>query len=167
MRAHARAHAHTHAHAGPEPKSARYGYGIPKEGTNYSGVIECPCTDNWAGSPEIYGAATPTKQLHHDYKAKAAAQCGVCASVRVGGWVGVCVRVRACVSAWRCVRVCRALDLSGRAGSDSTLDSAAECFAAVAQINVNHTVSNTTVSSATLPAGAHEYCTVRHYPCRD
>ena len=43
---------------GPEPKSARYGYGIPKEGTNYSGVIECPCTDNWAGSPEIYGAAT-------------------------------------------------------------------------------------------------------------
>jgi len=65
------------------------------------------------GSPEIYGAATPTKQLHHDYKAKAAAQCG----------------------------------------SDSVLDSAAECFTAVAQINVNHTAANTTVSSATLPPG--------------
>jgi hypothetical protein len=61
---------------GPESKSARYGRGIPADGTNYSGVIECPCTDNWAGSREIYGAATRTKQQHHDYKAKATEQCG-------------------------------------------------------------------------------------------
>ena len=45
---------------GPEPKSARYGYGIPKEGTNYSGVIECPCTDNWAvRHPPTRGGAFP------------------------------------------------------------------------------------------------------------
>jgi hypothetical protein len=97
---------------GPEPKSARYGYGMPKEGTNYSGLIECPCTDNWAGSPEIYGAATPTKQLHHNYKAEAAATCD----------------------------------------SGTSLDSAEECFEAVAQINVR-AAANTTVTSTALPAG--------------
>jgi hypothetical protein len=97
---------------GPEPKSARYGYGIPKEGTNYSGLIECPCTDNWAGSPEIYGAATPTKQLHHNYEAEAAATCD----------------------------------------SGTSLDSAEECFEAVAQINVR-AAANTTVASTALPAG--------------
>merc|ERR1739848_962174 len=28
---------------GPEPMQARYGRGIPKAGTNYSGLLECPC----------------------------------------------------------------------------------------------------------------------------
>jgi len=37
-----------------EPKSARYGRSHLKEGSPYSGVLECPCTDRWGGSPIFY-----------------------------------------------------------------------------------------------------------------
>lgn len=47
---------------GPEPKQARYGLGVP-EGTNYSGILECPCNSGHGGDPSMYGKATLTKQI--------------------------------------------------------------------------------------------------------
>lgn len=38
---------------GPEPKQARYGLGIP-EGSNYSGILECPCNSRFGGDPAFY-----------------------------------------------------------------------------------------------------------------
>ena len=60
---------------GIEPKQARYGRGIPVGGTNYSGVLECPCNSNYAGDPEFYGKATLTKQITHHYSAIAEGTC--------------------------------------------------------------------------------------------
>jgi len=39
---------------GPEPRQARYGFGIPEGGTNYSGVLECPCNSRYGGDPAFY-----------------------------------------------------------------------------------------------------------------
>lgn len=39
---------------GVEPRQARYGRGIPAGGTNYSGVLECPCNGGYGGSPQFY-----------------------------------------------------------------------------------------------------------------
>jgi hypothetical protein len=57
---------------GPEPKQARYGLGVdPKVGTNYSGVLECPCNSRFGGDPHIYGDAIGkvTKPVHHQFEA--------------------------------------------------------------------------------------------------
>ena len=54
---------------GPEPLQARYGLGIPQEGTNYSGVLECPCNSRYGGATSIYGAnASETKQTIHHFQ---------------------------------------------------------------------------------------------------
>lgn len=50
-----------------EPKQARYGRGIPAGGTNYSGILECPCNGGYGGDPEYYGKDTKTKELKHQY----------------------------------------------------------------------------------------------------
>ena len=52
---------------GPEPKQARYGLGIPKGGSPYSGLLECPCNSRYGGDPSIYGAGTKTKTISHHY----------------------------------------------------------------------------------------------------
>ena len=64
---------------GPEPKQARYGFGIP-EGTNYSGILECPCNGQFGGDTSFYGEGTLTKQVTHSYSA-ATAVCGAAAGV--------------------------------------------------------------------------------------
>ena len=51
------------------------GRGIPKGGTNYSGVLECPCNEGYGGDPEYYGNNTKTKQAHHQFSA---IDSGVC-----------------------------------------------------------------------------------------
>mmetsp|Transcript_58745 Transcript_58745/g.128742 ORF Transcript_58745/g.128742 Transcript_58745/m.128742 type:complete len:880 (+) Transcript_58745:49-2688(+) len=54
---------------GPEPKQARFGRPAPL-GTNYSGLLECPCTSRYAGDSYFYPDAK-TKQLHHMFEASA------------------------------------------------------------------------------------------------
>jgi hypothetical protein len=46
---------------GPEPLQARYGLGIPAKGTNYSGVLECPCNSRYGGSSLIYPTVNSSK----------------------------------------------------------------------------------------------------------
>ena len=55
---------------GPEPLQARYGLGIPPQGTNYSGVLECPCNARYGGSALIYPAlnASKTKEFIPNYQ---------------------------------------------------------------------------------------------------
>ena len=65
-----------HMVPGPEPKQARYGLGIPKGGSPYSGVLECPCNSRFGGDPSIYGANTKTKIITHHYSSIANASCG-------------------------------------------------------------------------------------------
>ena len=60
---------------GPEPKQARYGRGIPAAGTNYSGLLECPCTSNYGGSPQYYGNDTKSKTIVHQYSVLAEGAC--------------------------------------------------------------------------------------------
>jgi len=60
---------------GPEPKQARYGLGAPA-GTNYSGILECPCTDRYGGDPIFYPDAG-TKVMDHQYSVVDAPQCAV------------------------------------------------------------------------------------------
>ena len=67
----------------------RYGRGIPAGGTNYSGILECPCTSNYAGSPEFYGNDTKTKQLKHQYSAIGDGVCAGSQSMYVGALCGV------------------------------------------------------------------------------
>ncbi|VDI62037.1 Hypothetical predicted protein [Mytilus galloprovincialis] len=52
---------------GDEPRQARYGRGIPKEGAIYSGILECPCNGRFGGDPAIYGPSTKTKYTQHHY----------------------------------------------------------------------------------------------------
>eukprot|EP00854_Cymbomonas_tetramitiformis_P025130 gene25130-30667_t len=59
---------------GPEPKQARYGLGIPLEGTNYSGILECPCNSRYGGDPAFYPEAG-TKTTEHKFLAQGAAKC--------------------------------------------------------------------------------------------
>lgn len=59
---------------GVEPKQARYGRGIPAVGTNYSGLLECPCNTRFGGDPVIY-PDTKTKQVEHEFSALAAGTC--------------------------------------------------------------------------------------------
>eukprot|EP00928_Gymnodinium_smaydae_P061805 TRINITY_DN4579_c0_g3_i1.p1 TRINITY_DN4579_c0_g3~~TRINITY_DN4579_c0_g3_i1.p1 ORF type:complete len:919 (+),score=147.86 TRINITY_DN4579_c0_g3_i1:333-2759(+) len=59
---------------GIEPRQARWGRGIPKEGTNYSGLLECPCNGNYGGDPSVYGDIG-TKQITHDYMTLGAGAC--------------------------------------------------------------------------------------------
>ena len=66
---------------GPEPKQARYGYGIPKAGTNYSGILECPCNGRYGGDPSIYGKDTKTKVTAHKYAAQVAFPCSAAETV--------------------------------------------------------------------------------------
>lgn len=42
---------------GVEPRQARYGRGAPK-GTNYSGILECPCNGRYGGDPIFYDNRT-------------------------------------------------------------------------------------------------------------
>ena len=54
---------------GPEPLQSRYGLGIPASGTNYSGVLECPCNSRYGGAASIYGDnASETKQTVHHFQ---------------------------------------------------------------------------------------------------
>ena len=59
---------------GPEPKQARYGLGVPEEGSNYSGILECPCNSRFGGDPSIYGEkiGKVTKPVNHQYAATTA-----------------------------------------------------------------------------------------------
>ena len=43
--------------AGIEPKQARYGRSYLAKDALYSGVLECPCTERWGGSPVFYPGA--------------------------------------------------------------------------------------------------------------
>lgn len=58
---------------GPEPRQARYGRGIPK-GTNYSGVLECPCNGRYGGDPMFY-PDSKTKIVEHKYTALDSGTC--------------------------------------------------------------------------------------------
>lgn len=59
---------------GPEPRQARWGRGIPAEGTNYSGILECPCNGKYGGDPAIY-LDSQTKVVAHDYMTLGAGTC--------------------------------------------------------------------------------------------
>ena len=99
---------------GPEPLQARYGLGIPAKGTNYSGVLECPCNSRYGGAKSIYGKnSSETKQTIHHFQT----QTTPC-------------------------------------GPHQTFKDAASCFAGILAINVNNTVTNTTVNDPkTYPSG--------------
>jgi len=58
---------------GPEPLQARYGRGIPA-GTNYSGILECPCNSRFGGDPGYY-PNSKTKVLEHKYYAMSRSAC--------------------------------------------------------------------------------------------
>lgn len=58
---------------GPEPKQARFGRGIPK-GTNYSGVLECPCNGRYGGDPMFY-PDSQTRIVEHKYTALSSGTC--------------------------------------------------------------------------------------------
>eukprot|EP00750_Incisomonas_marina_P031514 INCI8217.1.p1 GENE.INCI8217.1~~INCI8217.1.p1 ORF type:complete len:885 (+),score=119.99 INCI8217.1:128-2782(+) len=62
-----------------EPKQARYGFGIP-EGTNYSGILECPCNGGYGGDVSFYGEDTLTKQITHNFVTETSV-CSVSSSV--------------------------------------------------------------------------------------
>ncbi|XP_045180973.2 uncharacterized protein LOC123540207 [Mercenaria mercenaria] len=64
-----------HKVPGPEPKQARYGLGIPKGGSPYSGILECPCNGRFGGDPSIYGKDTLTKSVKHHYICVSQASC--------------------------------------------------------------------------------------------
>mmetsp|Transcript_19740 Transcript_19740/g.44426 ORF Transcript_19740/g.44426 Transcript_19740/m.44426 type:complete len:904 (+) Transcript_19740:70-2781(+) len=59
---------------GPEPRSTRFLSGVPQH-TNYSGLLECPCTGSYGGDPSIYGPATKTKVLEHQYSTQGSGTC--------------------------------------------------------------------------------------------
>lgn len=59
---------------GPEPKQTRFGRGVPK-GTNYSGVLECPCNSRYGGDPMIYGDGSQTKIVQHKYAPLSSGNC--------------------------------------------------------------------------------------------
>ncbi|KAH3737860.1 uncharacterized protein LOC127850309 [Dreissena polymorpha] len=65
-----------HVNPGPEPRQARYGLGIPKEGSPYSGILECPCNGRYGGDPSIYGEGTLTKKINHHYTCISQPSCG-------------------------------------------------------------------------------------------
>jgi hypothetical protein len=103
---------------GIEPRQARYGRGIPKEGTNYSGILECPCNGGYGGDPQYYKdhpeSGNSTKIIEHSYAA-----------------IGV-----------------------GSCDSSEHVQSATDCFDAIATIGINaKTVKNSTVSDASVPFG--------------
>lgn len=58
---------------GPEPLQARYGRGTP-EGTLYSSLLECPCTERWGGDPLFYPQAQ-TKIVERKYASLASGTC--------------------------------------------------------------------------------------------
>lgn len=58
---------------GPEPLQARYGRGAP-EGSFYSGLLECPCTERWGGDPLFYPKAQ-TKIFEHGYASLTSGTC--------------------------------------------------------------------------------------------
>lgn len=60
---------------GPEPRQARYGLGIPKNGTSYSGLLECPCNSRYGGDSTIYGENTKTKTTVHHYSCVSQSSC--------------------------------------------------------------------------------------------
>ena len=64
-----------HSVPGPEPKQARYGLGIPKGGSPYSGLLECPCNSRYGGDPAIYGKDSRTKIVTHHYTCVSKASC--------------------------------------------------------------------------------------------
>lgn len=59
---------------GPEPRQARFGRGIPKEGTNYSGILECPCNSRYGGDPMFY-PESQTKLVQHKYTTLISGMC--------------------------------------------------------------------------------------------
>jgi hypothetical protein len=64
---------------GVEPRQARYGRGIPAGGTNYSGILECPCNGGYGGSPQYYKdhpeAGNQTKHIEHKYNVIESGTC--------------------------------------------------------------------------------------------
>lgn len=58
---------------GPEPKQARYGRGIP-EGTNYSGILECPCNGRYGGAEQYYPSAE-THIIQHKVSVIGSGKC--------------------------------------------------------------------------------------------
>ena len=64
---------------GVEPRQARYGRGIPAGGTNYSGILECPCNGGYGGSPQFYDghpeAGNKTKHIAHKYAVLESGSC--------------------------------------------------------------------------------------------
>ena len=61
---------------GPEPLQARYGRAVnPKIGTNYSGLLECPCNGKFGGDPIFYGNNTETKSVIHNYVTLQTSSC--------------------------------------------------------------------------------------------
>ena len=65
-----------HMVPGPEPRQARYGLGMPKGGSPYSGILECPCNSRFGGDPSIYGSNTKTKTIAHHYTTVSNTSCG-------------------------------------------------------------------------------------------
>eukprot|EP00441_Pelagodinium_beii_P019960 CAMPEP_0197660388 /NCGR_PEP_ID=MMETSP1338-20131121/50813_1 /TAXON_ID=43686 ORGANISM="Pelagodinium beii, Strain RCC1491" /NCGR_SAMPLE_ID=MMETSP1338 /ASSEMBLY_ACC=CAM_ASM_000754 /LENGTH=908 /DNA_ID=CAMNT_0043237725 /DNA_START=30 /DNA_END=2756 /DNA_ORIENTATION=- len=58
---------------GPEPRQARFGRPAPK-GTNYSGILECPCNSRFGGDPMFY-PDSKTKIVSHNYLAVSSGTC--------------------------------------------------------------------------------------------
>lgn len=64
-----------HQTPGPEPKQARFGLGIPADGSPYSGILECPCNSRYGGDPLIYGKDIKTKTISHHYQCVSQESC--------------------------------------------------------------------------------------------
>mmetsp|Transcript_19469 Transcript_19469/g.23306 ORF Transcript_19469/g.23306 Transcript_19469/m.23306 type:complete len:842 (-) Transcript_19469:99-2624(-) len=64
-------------HPGPEPKQARMGFKVPTSGTNYSGLLECPCNGRFGGDPAFYTDKTKTKIIEHRFSALGNETCSV------------------------------------------------------------------------------------------
>mmetsp|Transcript_39533 Transcript_39533/g.93014 ORF Transcript_39533/g.93014 Transcript_39533/m.93014 type:complete len:936 (+) Transcript_39533:53-2860(+) len=63
-----------HFRPGPEPKSARFARSGQREGSNYSALLECPCTSRYGGDPQFY-PDTQTKLIQQQYAPRETGSC--------------------------------------------------------------------------------------------
>lgn len=132
---------------GPEPRQARYGRGIPA-GTNYSGILECPCNGLYGGAPQFYANQTEaggngTKDISHSFSA-------------INGGVSLTLSITVYVIRRRCCIYILILYffLQQTCGKASHILTAEDCFTSVTTLGIQASkIMNSTISDATKPNG--------------